>query len=56
MATLRVWAGLSWAPWSAAYALIIVLEETTVATFWRVLPWAWIGGLIVALVMVSLRP
>jgi hypothetical protein len=41
----------------AGCALLIVLEEATVATFWRVLsPWAWIGGLIVALVMVSLIP
>jgi hypothetical protein len=41
----------------AGCALLIVLEEATVATFWRVLsPWAWIGGLIVALIMVSLIP
>jgi hypothetical protein len=37
---------------------ISALEDTTVATFWRVLkPWTWIGAaLIVVVVMVWLIP
>jgi hypothetical protein len=45
-------------PLVAACALVSVIEESIVATFWqqRLLPSAWVGGLIVALVMVCLIP